>query len=312
MPRQAPTFARAGLTSKASSPCSSTLPVELAPLVQCLASAASKGQQIALVCEPTLEGVLAATGLGYLAHVQEGQIRLVSSACPQLRLGESDIRLAASDAAAILAQRVWSGFAGRQGPGKTMAWRIVLACASDDPHMPEIVHRYVRLGFSAGQRLKDMIADPNVSALNNLARFVCNECEHTRQFVRFSHMSDGSWWALFRPKADTIPLTCQYFATRMGSERFCLVDPGHLCAALYDGERSSSCAVVRLDQRTAEGLATREDYADDERQMQAMWQRYYASMQLPGRDKTHRGYDLRAHWMPKRFWAELPELSLKP
>ena len=40
---------------------------------------------------------------------------------------------------------------------------------------------------------------------DDLARHVLGECEHTRQFVRFSHMADGSYAASFSPGANTIP-----------------------------------------------------------------------------------------------------------
>ena len=68
-------------------------------------------------------------------------------------------------------------------------------------------------------------------------------------------------------------------------------------------------ALRRLDQLLADELAARDDFAADEQYVRAMWKRLYDSLALDGRGKEERGYDLRASWMPKRFWGDLPELD---
>lgn len=276
-----------------------------------------------LACDPTLEGVLAAVGIGYLAHARDGQLRLASARNVQLQLGEEVVRApAATDDTVGFAQRVLQGFARRVTAGcrkirqggcpedceAACVRRLVYVAASDDPDMPEIVHHYLRLGFSVGPRVRMLIADPRVAAFDGLARYVLTECEHTRQFVRFSHMSDGSFAASFSPNANTIPLTAAYFAARMGTERFCLVDPRHCVAAFHD-PAVRECQVVALDAALANDLATRTDFADDERYVRTMWQRFYRRTTVPGRDRSQRGYDLRTHWMPQRLWGGLVELA---
>jgi probable DNA metabolism protein len=174
--------------------------------------------------------------------------------------------------------------------------------------MPEIAYRYLRLGFSAGAKVRTMIADPRVAAFHDLARSVLSECEHTRQFVRFSHMADGSYVASFSPKANTVPLTSSHFAARMGTERFCLVDPRHGVAAFHEAGQHG-CEIALLDKALAADLAGRRDFADDEAYVRAMWQRFYAQTTTPGRDRSQRGYDLRMKWMPQRLWGGLTELD---
>ena len=153
-----------------------------------------------------------------------------------------------------------------------------------------------------------MSASPDVLATDALARRVSCECEKTRQFVRFSRLSDGSFFSTFRPSENTVPLVAQHFASRMGTERFCLVDAGHRMAALHE-KGARRCQVTRLDQALADELASRDDLAPDERYVRAMWKRLYAGLTLEGRGKAERGYDLRASLMPKRFWAGLTELD---
>lgn len=291
-------------------------------------AALEEGQDVLLACDPSLEGVLGATGLGYLAHAPAGRVRLMPRGGCQPRFGEAavDVPADSSDELVSLARRVYRGVSRHVAEGCPLARRgscpancdgactrrMAYAAAYDDPRMPEAVHRYVRLAFAEGSRLRLLIAQDEVVEIDEMARYVLNECEHTRQFVRFSELRDGSLMAVFRPKADTIPLTAGYFSNRMGGERFCLVDPVHRSAVFHDsgklgGRRGH--VVVRLDQQSADELASDHELAEDEPYVRAMWRRFYDSVALPGRDATARGYDLRAKWMPRRFWGGLTELD---
>ena len=66
---------------------------------------------------------------------------------------------------------------------------------------------------------------------------------------------------------------------------------------------------IQLDDTSLEELLSRTDLATDEKYVQAMWRRFYEGVGLEGRGPAERGYDLRAHWMPKRVWQGLPELT---
>ena len=288
-----------------------------------LRRACSNGRCALLACEPTLEGVLAAIGIAYLARVDEEHVRLVSSACAQPRLDENVVGpFEVDDRMLALAGRVWRGLSAKVATGcprsrenhcpgtcaGACATKVSYACAADDPSVPEAVHRYARLAFKVGPAIANMMSHPAVVKVDSLARLVLNECERTRQFARFSLLADGSYLASFRPKANTVPFVAGHFARRMGSERFCLVDPVHCVAALHDsGEKR--CRIILLDQTLADELAARDDFSSDEQYVRAMWKRLYDGLALEGRGKEERGYDLRAAWMPKRLWADLPELD---
>ncbi|MDD3486258.1 MAG: TIGR03915 family putative DNA repair protein, partial [Atopobiaceae bacterium] len=182
-----------------------------------------------------------------------------------------------------------------------------LMAASDDPAMPEILHRYLRAGFDLGAALRLHAADPDVAQALDLARSVSAECERMRQFARFSHMADGLFLATIRPAADVLPFVASYFTARLGTERFCVIDPGHRVAALH--EAGGMTTLVALRPSDAEELASRDDLASDEHYVRAMWKRLYDGLALPGRDRTHRGYDLRQQYLPQRLWTLLPELD---
>ncbi len=141
-----------------------------------------------MCCERTTESVLAAVGVTYLAHAEPHRVRLVATDEAQVRLGEIIVTLEDEDDDSVvaLAKRVFTGFEKRCGT--ICARRVVLACASDESGMPEIVHRYLRLGFSEGKRLYEDVAAPEALAFAKLVQRVSSECEHTRQFVRFARL----------------------------------------------------------------------------------------------------------------------------
>ena len=256
---------------------------------------------------------MASVGAGYLAHVDEGALELCREDACQPRIGQ--VALAPLDDAAqdvvTLSRRVLEGF--RRTAGREAARRALLACAADDAQAPEAIHRYMRLGFAEPEALRRRATDARLLAVDDLARFVLGELEHTRQFVRFSHLKDGSWLAVFEPAANTVPLSAEHFARRMGPERFCLVDPRHRMAAFH--ERSHAhCAVVRLDEGLARRLVEREvaELADDERSVRALWQRFYDRVSLPGREDYERGYELQTKYVPRRLRTHMTEFRQVP
>lgn len=274
---------------------------------QALREALEASEGVLLPCEPSPEGVLAAVGMTYLARVgRTDRVRLARADGCQPMLGEATCAAPpAADASAVaLARRVLAGV--RRSTGAEAARRIVLACAADGPDAPEAVRRYVRTCFACGRALP--LTDPSVLALDNLARTVTNEVEKTRQFVRFSHVADGSWMAVFRPAANTVPLVATHFAERMGNERFCLLDPTRGVAALHEaGEHR--CQVVGVDAQLSSRMERELRLASDEPYVRALWKRLYDGLALEGRGPYERGYDLRTHWMPKRLWEGLVELD---
>lgn len=273
----------------------------------------SNGGRVALICNPTPDEILAATGVGYYAHVNTCDFHLVKQDAYQPALDEVVFQMPACtrEIEQAFVQRVWNGFVKvtcKEKQSKTELRHLVYACASDNPTMPEIVHHYLRLGFSVGNQIHEDITCKEVAAFLGLVRHTSNECEKTRQFVRFSQQSDGTFMARFSPAAHTIPLVASYFAARMRPERFVLVDPVHLVAAFHEKD-ARYCGIAQLDRHIAEELTSTHNLAQEEQYIRAMWKHFYDAMELEGRRKEQRGYDLRVSWMPKRFWSELPELS---
>ena len=281
------------------------------------------GRPVLIACTPSLEGILAAVGVSYLAHLKPDEVRLCAREACQPSLTESVFEMPeTTDELVNLATRVYTGLERSVSAGCTLARRsscpgtcdgacvrrIAYAAANDKAEVPEVIHRYVRLAFSEGPRIRSMQTDTRVAALTALASYVVGETERTRQFVRFKRMSDGSYFASYTPGADTLPFAASYFVGRNREDRFCIVDPIHQVAIFHE-EHARNATCVLLDKTLTEQLAGRTDIATDEAYVEAMWQTLYHSLTLEGRTKEDRGYDLQAQWIPKRLRANLTEMA---
>lgn len=275
------------------------------------------GRSVALVCGASADEVLLATGTVYMARTKDDarKIRLVLRSACQPTLEEALIEAPActTEDELAFAKRVWAGFEratsskGTPNPRANLR-HLAYACAAADPEMPEIVHRYLRMGFSEGLAIYTNITNERVARYLSLVRQTSNECEKTRQFARFTQQVDGSFVAALSPAANTIPLVASYFAARMRPERFALIDKKRNIVALHE-RNEKRCALAYVEQTLIEELTATSRTSSEEDYIRAMWKHFYDALELKGRGKEQRGYDLRVSWMPKRLWSDLPELS---
>ncbi len=278
-------------------------------------------REMGVVCvavDPTAEGVLTATGLSYLAHCPHAPLRFVRRDLAQPALGEAFFEVPTIEG---LAKRVYRGFAsrfregcprvrgGRCAPGcaSSCARRVYTIAASDDEAMPEALHAFLVLGFEHGRGVRSLAArDARIAQAEAFHTLAVNESEKARQFVRFSELSTGAFFALYSPKANVLPLVAGHFARRMEGERFLLADPIHHVAVLFS---EGKLVVGPLTREEVAELARPHALSNVERSVRALWKRFYDALALPGRGRLERGYDLRAHFMPRRIADGLIELD---
>jgi probable DNA metabolism protein len=276
------------------------------------------GADAVLACEPTADGVLCAVAASYFAKTGGKRVRAANKACVQTRLFDVVVEV---QTWYDMAERVLSGFMKHVREGCPRAAKLgchagcrfgcirnvaYIAADVDNDDMPDALFRYVRTGLDRGSRIQSMEADPYTAEGFEIARTISAECEHARQFVRFSKLENGVYFAPYRPKADIVPLVAKYFKRRMGPTPFALLDETHgTCLLSIDDD----CQLVRAEPWDVQELVRKLELSDDETYVRAMWKTFYDALALPGRDKSQRGYDLRMKWMPKRLWTYLPELA---
>lgn len=179
---------------------------------------------------------------------------------------------------------------------------IARAAAHDSPQTGVVVFRFVRFvmdkraGRDRRRNVLNDLANPVVADLVALERRVANEEEKMRQFVRFSHLENGVWFARCNPNANVVPLVMRHFVERFNVQPFIIYDENHHMAGVYDGNDWSLVAdeAVNVASRTSEDAY-----------IEKLWQRFYDTLSIEARYNP----ELRRHFMPVRLWKTLPEMA---
>lgn len=253
---------------------------------------------LAYLHDGTLEGLLTAIFDTYANH--EAPSDVAAEGTVQLRIGQ-EVHLIQTDFKK--AERVVKGLE-RVG-GKELFEVVKIASLSDDPGTGAKMLRFIRYCMAAKKRFPQRdILHPDVEPVMSLYRQVRNEEEYMRQFLRFSHLENGLWFARCDAKASVVPLLMTWFSARFNTQPFIIWDEKHRLAGAYDG---SGWQLVRTDTMPEDWrpAAGPEDQAPEEQLMQAAWKGFYDAIAIDPRYNP----ELRRQNMPVRFWKNLPEMK---
>ena len=190
------------------------------------------------------------------------------------------------------AQRVARGIAS--AGGKATFEAVKKASVSSDPHAGTTVFHFVQKLMKERGYLLNQLADPVVGELMRLVKAVDVECERMRQFVRFSHLESGGWFAVCNPRDNVIPLVMNWFAARFNDQPFAIYDEVHHIAGVYEKNSwylvSTSCFNAPI-------------YSSEECLMQDAWRLFYRTLSIDARYNP----ELRRQHMPVCYWCNLTE-----
>ena len=237
----------------------------------------------------SLEGLFSAIFASYV--FREDPIDIVSEDAFQPRLGQ---HTRAVDTNQEWALRVARGIT--KAGGRITFEAVRKASVAGDPAAGTIVYQFVRLLMRKRRYLLDDLANPTVANLVRLVRAVDNECERMRQFVRFSHLDNGGWFAVCNPRDNVVPLIMGWFAARFNDQPFAIYDEVHHVAGVYEGR---DWYLVRTDSFPAPV------YSEEEGLMQEAWRLFYRTLSIDARYNP----ELRRQHMPVRFWRNLTEMQ---
>lgn len=254
-------------------------------------------QHVAYLHDGSLEGLLCCIFEAYVRR--ENPEDIVCESRYQPRLEQSSFFVQTDFERA---QRVRRGIEREAGSRAFSA--VVRAAANDDVQAGVVVYRFVlyvmdkKSGRDRRRKVLNDLANPVVADLVALERRVLNEEEKMRQFVRFSHLENGVWFARCCPNANVIPLVMGHFAARFNVQPFIIYDENHHIAGVYDGNDWSLVAdeVVDVPSRTAQDAY-----------IEKLWQRFYDSLSIDARYNP----ELRRRFIPARLAKSLPELEFQ-
>ena len=154
---------------------------------------------------------------------------------------------------------------------------------------------FLRMGFSCGPRVMNMLADDVVNTLFKAVKHLTNEAHLLKGFLRFS-VFDGALAAEIEPKNLVLPLLAPHFRERYPEERFLIYDRTHSMALIYQPYRSKIISADDFQMPEPD---------EEERSFRELWRLFYSTIEVQGRHNPK----CRMSHMPKRYWNCMTEFS---
>lgn len=191
------------------------------------------------------------------------------------------------------ANRVLAGIRGKIGPAALHF--IQLAFLTSLPQKEVVILQFLRLGFSRGPQVLDMLTNETVHKLHKAVRHLKRESHHFTGFLRFS-IVNNVLVAEMEPKNFVLPLVASHFSERYREEQFFIHDKTHGVGLVY---KPYQWAVIPVD-------SFETPPADEEEQKyRELWQLFYNTIAIKGRLNPK----ARMSHMPMRYWKYMTEFS---
>ncbi len=165
-----------------------------------------------------------------------------------------------------------------------------------DERCGDRIYRYLLLGFEKGRRILSMLTDERVMQADKCARLVRREASYLLEFIRFSEMEGGVYYAAISPDYAVLPLIMPHFVNRFHVQPFLIHDRTHALAGVWDTHEWVL--------RDTGGLVL-PDLTENEREMRRLWKTFYDTVAIRERINP----SLRRQHMPKKYWKHITELQ---
>lgn len=172
--------------------------------------------------------------------------------------------------------------------------KIWKAFLSSDIDKGTAVYRYVRRGLQAGRMVLQDLAHPDVLDMDRICRLVGREQHLLTEFLRFSQMENGVFYAKVTPEHCVVPMMMPHFVDRYCVQPFLIHDMTHGLCGVYD---MKSWYMVEAREITLP------DEAWDELRFKRMWKRFYETIAIKERFNPR----CRRNHMPKKYWRNMTE-----
>lgn len=193
----------------------------------------------------------------------------------------------------VKAERVYSSIPKKISPEAQELVRLSFYTCS--PRKEMLLLQFLRLGFSHGRRVMDMLADDTVHALHKAVGHLTREAHKFKGFVRFS-VYGKVMAAVIEPDNQVLPVIMEHFCDRYRNEAFMIYDKTHRMALVH---RPGDSGIIHADE-----LTLPETDADEE-QYRLLWKKFYDTIAIEGRKNLR----FRMSHMPKKYWSRLPEME---
>ena len=209
------------------------------------------------------------------------------------RSQQSELSLASTDLTLVPPATTTPAF---RVPRDFLTLAAAVSCHRDEARWPLLYRVLWRLTHGE-PHLLEIPLDPDIAALNTMAKAVRREIHKTHAFVRFREVATdaGPWFvAWFEPQHHILEAAAPFFVDRFAALRWSILTPEQ--CAHWDGQALTFTAGV--DRNAAPAADATED----------LWRTYYSSIFNPARVKV----GAMLNEMPRHYWKNLPETAAIP
>ncbi len=250
----------------------------------------TKGRGSVVYCyDGSFEGLMCCVFESYISREMPADVLPEDAQLPLL------LPIKAIETEAVRALRVLRAIPEKIGhDAADLIRRAYLTC---HPQKELLILRFLRLGFSAGPKVMNMLTDGTVHALFAAVNHMDREAHLYKGFVRFSDTS-GVLTAQIEPKNIVLPLIAQHFAERYPGEKFLIHDKTHGMVLLYQNGTLQICGADAYEPPLPN---------EEELKFRDLWRLFYDTIEISERHnpKCRRGH------MPMRYWRCMTEMARK-
>lgn len=173
-------------------------------------------------CEHSLGAMLSCIYDAWSSGLGHQNIRLEFEPVDQLNLFDTYIHVDEDDSKV---DSVISAINHRISPG--FYHTIAYSAGAYESDILDTIYRVLILGFHFGPSVLDMYQYKDIARFLDISRRYGNEAHSFREFCRFSLVQGGLYMAHIEPKSHVLLPVAEYFADRMPSENWIIVDDVH-------------------------------------------------------------------------------------
>lgn len=151
-----------------------------------------------------------------------------------------------------------------------------------------------------GAHVLEHLSDPHVYRVFELSRAAASEAHHLKGFLRFSELKNGVLFARIHPKNNALPILAEHFTDRFPSENFIIYDETRRLAAVH--RAGKNYMLVGTADLNTDML---HHFSENETHFCELWLTFFENIAIDARINPK----LQAKNLPKRFWADTPELK---
>ncbi len=157
-------------------------------------------------------------------------------------------------------------------------WELSFVLASFEEDALDTAYRMLILGFAYGAKVVDMLQYKDVVRFYEIKKLVSREVYSFREFLRFWEVKKGMYVAHFEPRSRVVMPIAAYFADRMPSEHWMIIDDTHREAVVHPKDKECYLRFLSDEEFQALSNTQQEDYYS------LLWKQYFRTMGIAERE----------------------------